>query len=171
MFIPHFQCKKWFLVQSLRSLRLMDQKLGIWAWQKKNPKHQFLPPFIIAFISQVKAFKLLIFWHQDLWGISANVNNIFGLLIAHSFTNSTFIDNSSQSHHKIHDLYNRTNKTENLIDGLFQLCMATLYFSMTSLFAHKVAQLTKWRFLSKNLNQLVIYVIGLAFTWSWVDQK
>ena len=38
---------------------------------KKNPKHQFLPPFIIAFISQVKAFKLLIFWHQDLWGISA----------------------------------------------------------------------------------------------------
>ena len=94
---------------------------------KKNPKHQFLPPFIIAFISQVKAFKLLIFWHQDLWGISANVNNIFGLLIAHSFTNSTFIDNSSQSHHKIHDLYNRTNKTENLIDGLFQLCMATLH--------------------------------------------
>ena len=34
--------------------------------------------------------------------------------------------------------------------------------SMTSLFAHKVAQPTKWRFLPKNLNQLVIFVIGLA---------
>ena len=37
--------------------------------------------------------------------------------------------------------------------------------SMTSLFAHKVAQPTKWRFLPKNLSQLVIFVIGLAFTW------
>ena len=35
---------------------------------------------------------------------------------------------------------------------------------MTSLFAHKVAQPTKWRFLPKNLSQLVIFVIGLAFT-------
>ena len=122
MFIPHFQCKKWFLVQSW-SLRLTDQK-----WNKKKPKYPFLPPFIIAFLSQVKTFKLLTLWHQGLWGISANVNNIFGLFTSHSFTNSTFIDNSSQSHHKIHDLYNRTNKTENLIDGLFQLCLATLYF-------------------------------------------
>ena len=31
-------------------------------------------------------------------------------------------------------------------------------------FAHKVAQSTKWRFLPKNLSQLVIFVIGLAFT-------
>ena len=37
--------------------------------------------------------------------------------------------------------------------------------SMTSLFVHKVAQPTKWRFLPKNLSQLVIFVIGLAFTW------
>ena len=37
--------------------------------------------------------------------------------------------------------------------------------SMTSLFAHKVAQPTKLRFLPKNLSQLVIFVIGLAFTW------
>ena len=37
--------------------------------------------------------------------------------------------------------------------------------SMTSLFAHKVAQLTKWSFLPKNLSQLVNFVIGLAFTW------
>ena len=37
--------------------------------------------------------------------------------------------------------------------------------SMTSLFAHKVAQPTKRRFLPKNLSQLVIFVIGLAFTW------
>ena len=43
--------------------------------------------------------------------------------------------------------------------------------SMTSLFAHKVAQPTKWRFLLKNLNQLVIFVIGLAFTWSWVGKN
>ena len=37
--------------------------------------------------------------------------------------------------------------------------------SMTSLFAHKVAQPTKWRFLPKNLSQLFIFVIGLAFAW------
>ena len=30
---------------------------------------------------------------------------------------------------------------------------------------HKVAQPTKWRFLPKNSSQLVIFVIGLAFTW------
>ena len=35
------------------------------------------------------------------------------------------------------------------------------YISMTSLFAHTVVQLTKWRFLSKNLNQLVNFLIGL----------
>ena len=34
--------------------------------------------------------------------------------------------------------------------------------SMTSLFAHNVAQPTKWRFLPKNLSQLAIFVIGLA---------
>ena len=39
-----------------------------------------------------------------------------------------------------------------------------LKVSMISLFAHKVAQPTKWRFLPKNLNQLVIFVNGLAFT-------
>ena len=39
-----------------------------------------------------------------------------------------------------------------------------MYISMTSLFAHTVAQPTKWRFLPKNLNQLVIFLIGLAFT-------
>ena len=43
--------------------------------------------------------------------------------------------------------------------------------SMTSLFAHKVAQPTKWRFLPKNLSQLVIFVIGLAFTWVWGDKN
>ena len=46
-----------------------------------------------------------------------------------------------------------------------------MYISMTSLSAQKVAQPTKWRFLSKNLNQLVILVIVLAFTCSWVNQK
>ena len=39
------------------------------------------------------------------------------------------------------------------------------YVSMTSLLLLTVAQPTKWRFLPKNLNQLVIFVIGLAFTW------
>ena len=43
--------------------------------------------------------------------------------------------------------------------------------SMTSLFAHKVAQPTKYRFLTKNLSQLVIFVIGLAFTWVWGDKN
>ena len=36
--------------------------------------------------------------------------------------------------------------------------------SMTSLLPHTVAQPTKWRFLPKNLSQLVIFVIELAFT-------
>ena len=40
----------------------------------------------------------------------------------------------------------------------------SILVSMTSLLAHTVAQPTKWRFLHKNLNQLVIFVIGLAFT-------
>ena len=60
---------------------------------------------------------------------------------------------------------------------LWQFCTAFTYgisscqsdkqsidFSMTSLLPHTVAQPTKWRFLPKNLNQLVIFVIGLAFT-------
>ena len=38
------------------------------------------------------------------------------------------------------------------------------FSSMTSLLAHTVAQPTKWRFLPKNLSQLVIFVIELAFT-------
>ena len=38
------------------------------------------------------------------------------------------------------------------------------YPSMTSLLAHTVAQTTKRRFLPKNLSQLVIFVIELAFT-------
>ena len=46
-----------------------------------------------------------------------------------------------------------------------------LCISMTSLLAHTVAQSTKWRFLPKNLNHLVIFVIGIAFTWSWVDKN
>ena len=36
--------------------------------------------------------------------------------------------------------------------------------SMTLLLSHTVAQPTKWRFLPKNLSQLVIFVIELAFT-------
>ena len=43
--------------------------------------------------------------------------------------------------------------------------------SMTSLLPHTVAQPTKWRFLPKNLSQLVIFVIGLAFTWVWGDKN
>ena len=39
-----------------------------------------------------------------------------------------------------------------------------LTVSMTSLFKHKVALYTKWRFLPKNSSQLVVFVIGLAFT-------
>ena len=40
------------------------------------------------------------------------------------------------------------------------------YISMTSLLPHTVAQPTKWRFLPKNSSQLVIFVIGLVFTWA-----
>ena len=43
-------------------------------------------------------------------------------------------------------------------------CHLRALLSMTSLLAHTDAQRTKWRFLPKNLNQLVIFVIGLAFT-------
>ena len=45
------------------------------------------------------------------------------------------------------------------------------YVSMTSLLANTVAQPTKWRFLPKNLNELVIFVIELVFTWSWVNKN
>ena len=40
----------------------------------------------------------------------------------------------------------------------------TMGTSVTSLLAYKVAQPTKWRFLRKNLSQLVIFGIGLVFT-------
>ena len=46
-----------------------------------------------------------------------------------------------------------------------------MFISMTSLFAHKVAQPTKSRFLPKNLSQLVIFVIGLAITWVCGDKN
>ena len=48
---------------------------------------------------------------------------------------------------------------------------ALITVSMTSLLPHTVAQSTKWRFLLKNLSQLVIFVIELAFTWSWVNKN
>ena len=44
-------------------------------------------------------------------------------------------------------------------------CSSTL-LSMTSLLAYTAAQPTKRIFLPKNLSLLVIFVIGLAFTWS-----
>ena len=43
--------------------------------------------------------------------------------------------------------------------------------SMTSLLAPTVAQPTKQRFLPKNLSHLVIFVIELANTWSWVNKN
>ena len=52
-----------------------------------------------------------------------------------------------------------------------QILLDSIYFSMTSLLAHTVAQSTKRRFLPKNLSQLVIFVIELAFTWSWVNKN
>ena len=54
---------------------------------------------------------------------------------------------------------------------LEKLCTTYMLHSMTSLLAHIVAQRTKWRFLPKNLNQLVIFVIELAFTWSRIDKN
>ena len=54
-----------------------------------------------------------------------------------------------------------------LPDGL----ATTINSSMTSLLPHTVAQPIKWRFLPKNLSQLVIFVIELAFTWSWVNKN
>ena len=56
-----------------------------------------------------------------------------------------------------------------LNNGIF--CTLHKHNSMTSLFAHKVAKPTNWRFLPKNLSQLVIFVIGLAFTWSRGDKN
>ena len=55
---------------------------------------------------------------------------------------------------------------------IYQLSVpCTIDTSMTSLLLHTVAQPTKWRFLPKNLSQLVIFVIELAFTWSWVNKN
>ena len=42
---------------------------------------------------------------------------------------------------------------------------------MTSLLAYKVAQPTKRIFLPKDMSQLVIFVVELAFTWSWVNKN
>ena len=60
----------------------------------------------------------------------------------------------------------------------FGICIPTTYlhynsihFSMASLLAQTVAQPPKWRFFHKNLSQLVIFVIGLVFTWSQVDKN
>ena len=39
-----------------------------------------------------------------------------------------------------------------------------LEVNMTSLLQHTIAQPTKWRFLPKNLSQLVIFVIEVALT-------
>ena len=57
-----------------------------------------------------------------------------------------------------------------LIEGWMSIHSYTL-ISMTLLLAHTVAQPIKWRFMPKNLNQLVISVIGLVFSWSWVDKN
>ena len=52
-----------------------------------------------------------------------------------------------------------------ILDLSITMLMTTttyLVISMSSLLAHKVAQPTKWRFLN---------MIGLSFTWSWVDKN
>ena len=51
--------------------------------------------------------------------------------------------------------------------GDFEFVVMTNYISMTSLFAHNVAQPTKWRFLSNNLSQLVIFVIEQLGNWKF----
>ena len=43
--------------------------------------------------------------------------------------------------------------------ALFIFVRLFMFISMTSLLPHKLAQPTKWRFLPKNLSQLVIFVI------------
>ena len=48
-------------------------------------------------------------------------------------------------------------------------CIDQSTFSMTSLMSHTVAQPTKCRFLPKKFNQLDMFVIQLAFTWSRVN--
>ena len=58
-----------------------------------------------------------------------------------------------------------------IIQRLCYSPMVSMLFSMTLLFVHKVAQLTKWRFLPKNLSQLVIFVIGLTFIWVWGNKN
>ena len=50
-------------------------------------------------------------------------------------------------------------------------CACSICSSMTSLLVHTVAQPIKWRFLPKNLSLLVIFVIGLVFTWVWGDKN
>ena len=45
-----------------------------------------LPVFFINFLSQVVIFKFLVYNYQDLWAISANANNYFGLFATHFFS-------------------------------------------------------------------------------------
>ena len=58
-----------------------------------------------------------------------------------------------------------------IISILVSLPKKNFATSMTPLLPQTVAQPTKWRFLPKNWSQLVIFVIGLAFTWSRVHKN
>ena len=72
--------------------------------------------------------------------------------------------------HKVSGMFDTNTTKESKTHGkkrhyfCYAFILIFVYTSMTSLLAHTVAQPTKWRFLPKNLSQLVIFVIELAFT-------
>ena len=78
--------------------RSVGQKLGIWVWINFFLIYPLLSLSIIVFMSQVKILQIFVSnpcllakcLHniQYLWGIFSIINNIFGLLTTHFFTNS-----------------------------------------------------------------------------------
>ena len=63
---------------------------------QKNAKLICLPIWILA-ASGLNSNLIQEVVYQDLWGISANLNNLFGLFATHFFTNSTSESSSSST--------------------------------------------------------------------------
>ena len=78
-----------FLLQSfLRSLRPPEGGPWVKNWEFGS-KTNDSEISIISFLNKIMSFGKTPPQQQDPWGISANVNNIFGLFITHFFTNPT----------------------------------------------------------------------------------
>ena len=98
----------------MRSLRPLEGGPWVKNWEfgsetKPIFKYPFFKLIIIKYLSKFSK-------QQDLWGISANVNNIFGLFLTHYFTNTT---SGASSHDCILRSLCEVARTPQNQDGLF----------------------------------------------------